>query len=238
MKKSELNDRILDQVLTYAAEKELDHFNSLFPSDDELASGVSLSPDFERRMDRYFQTLKRRENSRRLTRVALRICAVILVLLIAATTVIFSVEAFRIPFLNLFHDVNKDSTTIRVEDKVVDYQAFSDKTQGLYLPTYVPEGYSVASLERMDPFYRVTFVDNKSSNILFYTLLDGTSLGVDSEDANVENLSISDIPAQYFEKGDVHHLVFKCAEQVFLVKCTLPKDEMVRIAESMKLNGK
>ena len=143
MKQSELNDKILDQVLQYAAEKEIDDLCEGLPSDEELNAKISLSPSFEDRMENLFKSERRKQSYRKAGKSALRVAAVVFVLLAVSTTVIFSVEAFRVPFLNLFSDTKKDSTTISVEKRTVDYKAFSEQAKGLYLPSYMPDGYAV-----------------------------------------------------------------------------------------------
>ncbi len=235
MKQSELNNKIFDQVLQYAAEKEIDDLCSDLPSEEDLKSKITFSPSFENKMDRLFKYERRKQSYKRFGKSALRVAAVIFVLLAASTTVIFSVEAFRVPFLNLFSVTKKDSTTINVENKTVDYKAFSEQAKGLFLPSYIPEGYTVKSVAKFGPVYEVSFADSKGNIISLKKLPGGTSLGVDSENAKVENITINNAQAQYYEKGDIHNLVFKLNENAYFLTGYLSQNEMIHIAESMKL---
>ncbi len=235
MSTSEPDDKMLDQLISYAAQKQIDDFCARLPCDADLDAQVSLSPSFQARMDHTFKSVRRRQFYGRLGKSALKIAAAIVAFLAVSTTVIFSVEAFRIPFLNLFSETKKESTTITVEEKAVDYQQFSEKIKGLYLPSYVPDGYSIKSIERFATLYVIKFTNDKSAEISLKALPGGTTLGVDSEDGNAEHVTVNDAPAQYFEKETEHKLVFKLKENAFMLISVLSKKEMIHIAESMKL---
>ncbi len=47
-------------------------------------------------------------------------------------------------------------------------------------------------------------------------------------------IMVNDQPAEYFEKNNIATLIYKHDENIYLLSAQLLKDELVKIAESMK----
>ena len=92
-----------------------------------------------------------------------------------------------------------------------------------------------SSIEKLGTFYVVMFTNSKGNSIRLKNLPGGSTVGVDSEGAKVENIPINNSTAQYFQKGETNNLVFKLNESAYYIVGIVSKDEMIHIAESMKL---
>jgi hypothetical protein len=235
MKKDELTENLYDEIYKYAAAQRMDELAGEYPSDDELGD-IKLSPQFKKKMGRYFKRLRRQNNRSRNRKIALRIAAGIIVLLLVSTTVVFSVEAFRLPVLNLLRNIGKESTTIYVKEGDADYSSVADKIHGLYLPSYIPDSYSIKVIINSANNKRVTYEDTANRSINFMYLLYNTTLGIDSENAQEKQVPVNGEDAQLYIKGDYGTLIFSFKDQQFVLQGHLSEQEIIKMAESLKLH--
>ena len=234
MDKHELNDKLFDELLKFVVDKKVDESPIDVPSDEELDNNISLRPDFEKKMDQFFKKATRKERGLRIRRTLIRVGVTAMGVLVVFTAVIFSVDALRVPFLNFFNTVNQESTTIHVNDERADYSALGDQIKGLYLPTYIPDSYTVKTIDIKSSYYRIVLQDANQNSITMRKLLEGYSVGLDSESAEVESLTVNDGQAQYYVKDGINTLVFKYDTNAFMLAGIVSKDELIRIAESIK----
>lgn len=233
MNKQELNEKIFDDMLSYALEESADDPASSLPPDEELEKEVTLRPEFEARMAHFFRRQKQKERSRRSGRVLLKAACFLCIIIVVSTAVIFSVEALRVPFLNFFSNSGNDSTTVHVEDAGAEYDAYADQVKGLYLPSYIPDTYSVASVERTSNYYRAIYKSADENMIVLQSLLNGSSAGIDNTGSIIERLTINDEEAQFFTKDQSNILIFKYKQNAMMLSAKISKIELVKIAESI-----
>jgi hypothetical protein len=234
MNKQELNEKVFDEMLIFAAEKSADDLASSLPSDEELAKQVTFSPEFEKRMSDFFRNVERKQRNRQIRRTLIKVGIAACIALAVMSSLVMSVEAFRVPFLNLFSRSDDKSVTVKVEDKIANYDAFADQIKGLYLPSYIPDTYSVSEVLNPGNSYIVIFENSDGARIDLTALLSGSSTGIDNENAVIENILINDEEAQYYSSNGVNNLIFKYDQNVFALRAQIPKDEMVKMAESLK----
>jgi hypothetical protein len=225
-------DDIFDHMLQYAAEQSMEDMANDYPLDSELDQQPSYSPEFESRMTNYFKKVKRRGQTYRLGRVALKVAVFALVFLGVSTAVVFNVEAFRVPFLNLFSQSGDISITINVRDEKADYSSFRDKVSGMDLPTYIPENYYVESIEATKTLNYVVYANVDGDKIILDKLFEGTVV-MDNEHSMIKDITVNDEPAQFFEKSGMRTLIFKFNGNYFMLNGIISEDELFQIAQSM-----
>ena len=234
MDKHKLNDTIIDELIKYAAEQEVDRLADQF-TDEAKAADIKYSPGFDLRMRRLFKQTKKQERRTRVLHALPRVGVAAAVLLLLSIPFIMSVDAFRLPLLNYFNEISHHSTVIRVDETAVDYGAIKDKIHNLYLPSYITPNYSFDSFTNDKQYCIITFSNDDGEVIILRSLIKGNSIGADSEESNVVELIINNEPAQYFSKDGFNMLVFKYNDAIFMISATVDKDEIIKIAESMKL---
>ncbi|NLZ52115.1 MAG: DUF4367 domain-containing protein [Thermoanaerobacteraceae bacterium] len=85
------------------------------------------------------------------------------------------------------------------------------------------------SINKLSPTKTIT------ATIFSCTVLSKDSVaGVDSENAYTETIKVNGDNAEYFFKDKISILLFKYDGIVFLLQGSLPKNELIKIAESMK----
>jgi len=237
MDRNELNNNIFDRLTEFAAVRSLEEMALSLPSGDQLDSEVSLRPEFEQRMELLFRTAERKLQGVRRRKRAIKAAVAIAATLVVFTTVVASVEAFRVPVLNFFMENGDGYMSISIMNDGANYDDFAQAATGLYLPSYIPEAYSVDSIEDADSIYAAIYKDATENLIIFKRLSAGTNLVIDTEDVVIESLTINGESAQYSEKHGFGNLIFTIEDNFFLLSGGVGKDEMVKIAESVKIFG-
>lgn len=228
MKKEELNERILDEIIRYAVIKEMEE--TQWPSHEELAAKYLFSDKFEANMQILFRDLKRQELITKIKNASLKTAAVILLLFAVSFGAIMSVEAYRVTVLNFFLERSRESTTISIGSNNNDYPGL----QSGLLPEYLPVGYVNILYQDIGDYYFAIFRNEAGDEIYLEKLSEGSSAGIDSEYAYIEHLTVNGYNAQYYRKNNTGTLLFKYGGHVFLLSAPLPKEELVKIAESFR----
>ena len=234
MNKYELNEQIFDQVLKYVAEEKMENMAKDFPSKDELDSKIMLSSEFKKNMERFIKKLKHKERTLNFGKRFLKVGVIAVACMLVCFTAVYNVEALRVPFLNFFNNINQQSTTIHVQDDENLYSSFGDQIKGLYLPDYIPELYKVKSINRVDKNYNVLFKNSDGLTIELRAMAGGSSAGVDSENADAIQIIVNGEQAQYYSKNGDNILIFEYDANAFLLDGPISKEELIKIAESMK----
>lgn len=234
MNKDELNEKVFDQFLKYAAEQSIDKMAQKFPSDEELKRTITFSPEFEKRMQDFFKKAKRKDMAEANRKKLIKIVVPAAVFIVICFTVVSNVEALRVPILNFFDNISKQSTSIEIQDNQDYYSAFSDQIKGLYLPEYIPATYKIKSIDKASNIYTVHFENDSGGYIDFSSLKSGSFAGIDSESADSEKLTVNGQSAQLFIKNNLTTLVFEYDQNAFMVDGILPESELIKIAESIK----
>lgn len=234
MNKGELNEKIFDEIIKYATANEVNRIANDLPSEKELAAKYTFTQEFDNKMQLLFEQQKNSEVKAGKRKTILKIAAIIFIFLAVSTITIANVDAFRVHVLNLFSEMGDRSTTIYIDDTETSYDTILSEDQGLYLPTYIPEGFMVVSVDKFNDYYLITYKNAAETVIELERLPSGSSVGLDIEKAQIEQIVINNELAQYFLKNEVGNLIFKYKENAFLISATISKNELVKMAESME----
>ena len=234
MNKNELNEKILDEIIKYAAANQAEKAAEGLPPKEELASQHAFSQEFKKKMGHLFVQQKRKERSAKTLKNALKVAVIVFLILAALTATIFSVDALRLPVLNFFFVTNKESMTIHFKSGA-GYDDYADQFRGYYLPEYIPDGYWVSSFDRGNGIlYHIEYKNSAGDIIHISSLTENSAAGIDYEGVQKEQLTINGEMALYVYENGGCTLLYQYDELVFRLSAELPKEEVVRIAESMK----
>ena len=234
MNKNELNEKLFDQILKYAAEERMDRMANDFPSEVELERAITLTPEFHKRMNTFLKKVKHKEFLLSFRKKSFTAGIIISVSFIICFSVVSNVDALRVPFLNFFNDINKQSTTIYVNDGDGLYSSFGDQIKGLYLPSYIPELYKVKSINKADKNYIAIFINPAGQIIKLRAIIGESALGVDTENADIVQLTVNGGMAQFYSKNEQNTLIFEYDNNAFILDGPITKDELINIAKSME----
>ncbi len=199
------------------------------PSQDELRS-IPLSEKFQKRMERLIHQQKK-FYYHWINTAAKRVACILLLLALAATTVTFSVEALREPFLRFVVETfEKGSRLIFPADSA------EDQPIEPMLPAYIPDGFSL-NLDMSDEYTIIRhYADSKGRIFAFSQWSDGTSTGLNTEDVLPQKIMIQNKYEGFsFQNEEISYISFAASKYIFNLEGTLSEEELLKIAESIPL---
>lgn len=211
-------------------------FCKTLPTDEEL-SGITFSEEFERKMQKLIDRQKKFYYYWFNT-VGKRVAAIILVLLLSLTTITFSVRALREPVIRFIVETyEKFSNVIFVNDKSEE-DIIDDFTFVKIDPTYIPEGYSLESNFEYDNGYQAMYANKENGITIIYSqhINNDSVLQANTEGVSYQNITINNLEGiSYSNKGN-NTVIFNSKEYVFSLTSKISNEELVKIAESIKIN--
>lgn len=104
-----------------------------------------------------------------------------------------------------------------------------------YRPTYLPKGFQLFNTVTQPSLILYEYeTDSGSSLTILMSLSDGR-IYMDTEGVELEEVDFEGTTAYYFEKDDSSHLIFGKDDYHFVVYGNVDKDEILKIAEGIKI---
>lgn len=191
-----------------------------------------FSKEFENKMRRLVSIEKRKLRARKALKIAVRVAAAIVVVLIVSTAVIFSSEALRVQFLSMFYQKNERSIDI-------DFSETGKHGEPLEIiePEYIPEGYTLQKLDIMPGnMGGISIYSNKSGNEFQVMQDNGTpSITIDNEGAKTYEKYIDGIKILVIENNvkKFNHVLFNKGTATFSIFGKIDVSELIKMAESL-----
>mgnify|MGYP002350923992 CR=1 FL=1 len=164
-----------------------------------------------------------------------RVAVIILALGSVLAASLFSVDAFRVKVLNFFMETKPEYTEFRLEEskerrndeKVVDWS-------NSYMPTYVPEGYTVEFSENGSAIKSILF-QNAEGKIIDYTQhTEAANFNYDTESASSREITVNEKGGTLIVKEGTYSIVWKYEKSIFVVMTQIDEQETLKIAENIK----
>jgi hypothetical protein len=183
------------------------------------------------------------------TAVAVLAAAVFLFVTVA------NVQALRVRVLNLLVDIQPQYTSFRLNgDEATAKESAGNSPNSVksaagsagagdlqigwsnaYVPTYVPDGYQVSSIDNKTLIKKIVFQNPaKDSTINYMEFSEDSNLAVDTENAVVKPVNINGNKGRLIEKNSLVTAVWAMDNRMFLVQAPLSAETVLKIAEGVK----
>ncbi len=232
MKKQIKSLNIVDQMLKYASELRMDDMAGEIAIPEEMAART-YSSEFDNRMSAYFKTMRRKSACRRTGKALTRVAVIVIAFLAVSTTVVMSVDAFRVPALEFFGRVEDGAYSASVVDVSGIYDSNKEEIKGTFLPSYVPEGYKLDFVDRAGRIYTVRYINDSDGFIIFQLLIEGSAVQVSNNGIQKE-VPVKDQTGQLFLENGQSTLLFKYQKNTFLLGGTIDEEDIVHMADSLE----
>lgn len=210
------------------------------PSDEELAN-ISFSDEFEEKMQKLIEKQKKFYYYW-LNTAGKRAAAVIAALFVGLTAVTFGVKAIREPFLRFIVETfEKFSSIIFINDDDNSSQsnvaASADVELEVAEPQYIPDGFVLESKNEDFMVYQELYFNSDKSKSIVYTqmITKNAIVQADTEDTTYNNIQINGYEAISYTRNGNNTVVFNSDKYVFTVTGSVDMNEIIKIAESIKI---
>ena len=235
MKEKHIDDMIQLALEAIDAEEAEQIEETTFDHEDEesykaaFASFLNKLEKEEKENERQNKTESR--NGR--LRIAAEIAAGIVIAAgLAGTYAIVNVEAVRVRVMQLLIDIQNDHTELEFVEDIQSTFIVPEGWKGLYYPSYIPDGFELQELGQF--VYDADYVNAEGKEFLFTEMGEETSTDLDSEDGRLSYVLIGGRSGFCIEKGKWVTLTWSTDDRYFVLESTLPKEESIKIAESVK----
>jgi len=197
---------------------------------------------FVRRLNRYFTQMYLKKAARRLVPMGYKKVAVVLSLFIVILLTSFlSVEAVRVKVLNMFIQVEREYTEIRLGQ---DSQRYEDSHiqidwDNAYVPSKIPKGFRITKVTNNETLKSIKYENENKDYILFQQNNEHSSANADTEESDeVTHTTIQGEDGLVIRKKDLITIVWQNKTRLFLImgkSTSVSKEELIQMAESVKL---
>lgn len=235
-------EKILEELLVYAANQEAERSEDDFPPDEEFDKLFQPSQGFEETMQRLIRNQRRKTMLKSILKMTVKVAGFLIIVTGVFLTAALSVKATRTEILNLITETTKEYLNIKYEDRTIldDKQdnLFQDWEQ-LYLPEYVPEGFEIKKTERLIRISTVEYANREGVMITFsYAPASSRTLSLDTEEATIKELTILGNPALAIEKNTTgipeNKIVFNNGEMSFYISSSYDIEELIKMADNVR----
>lgn len=201
------------------------------PTDEILEQSQAFSSKFERDME--YLLLRQQNPPRRLHHVfAKRIALIALTVALAATS-LMSVEAIRIPVLRFFTEVHETFTRI-VFGGEDEQTPLPEEIQQVYLPSFLPEGFTQDS-ELFDPSFVIVSYVNGTDYFEWSQYTHNFAHHVNTEGVTLETLERDGKSYLYYSQQGQQTLIWEEGGYSFLCSGNLSKEVLLQIVTSLEI---
>lgn len=213
-------------------EDELDRYTEACDSDEQLEA---LALRGEQRMLKHINRAYRKSQTmyavqRTIPRIVRVAASILLFCYIGLTVAIAADSSVRIKVMEFILNIEEEYTEFGLVDTGT-YMDVPIEWQGYYYPAYIPEGLTIRR------FYRNEVQYERSDGVqLDFSDIDAsTSCAIDTENANVEFISINGYSAVLVEKEPWISIIWSIDNRVLMINYTGEKADLIRIAESVRM---
>ncbi|MDF1618626.1 DUF4367 domain-containing protein [Petrocella sp. FN5] len=186
--------------------------------------------DYTKEMKKEEQRLRRSVN---IKKYASRAAVVLLALLLSSAVVTMSVEAFRIRFLNLFIETEKDHNRIDFNESE-EVLELPEGSSNDYYPTYLPEGYSLLDSQSGEYTKIATFLNQDNQLLIFTQNVNNMGVNIDNEHSDIELVPINDSEGYMTNKDGIISISWSENDVIFSLEGSEEIGLMIKIAKKIK----
>ncbi len=215
-------DLFIDEALDVAE-------NSMTETLTEPEEEIAYSEKHKEDMERIFRLAQKKEDAKRIRMYASRAACLLLIGVLAVGGMIVGVDAGRRWKWNLGEiDPSEKNTTFQfIEENGVPYENNSMQLQ------YVPEGYKKIQSGSIMNYAYVGF----EKNDLYFAIseISDGDTGIHAENAETETAFVNGTEGEFIRTPERNFLLWYIQERHFKLEGNMPDEEMIKVAEGMKL---
>ncbi|PKM57967.1 MAG: hypothetical protein CVU98_03300 [Firmicutes bacterium HGW-Firmicutes-3] len=239
---SDEHEQMMESFYRYIGYQHIKNVGKEFDEISELAKDIEYPKELDSWFNDYLEKSKKAEMRNKriifIKRLAKRVAMVTLVLGIGLTVMTFSVDAFRIKFLNLVTDVTQRYTGFQVVE-IEDHEAINIPADwnNYYLLDYVTNGYSFDRIQEFGENKIVFYQNSQGDEIQFSQFPNNNSFQVDTENAVTTEIIINGNKGTLVEKNGLLTLIWYNANHAFYLMGNIDKEEIIKMAESFNVKN-
>lgn len=239
MKENE--NKIMESFYHYISENHINHVAEEFDRISADALEVAYPSTLDVWFDDYNEQLKKQDQKRKFrSRVQLlskRVAIFFAIALVGIFLTTMSVEAFRIKLFNIVTEVTEKYTKVSIIETENGLESQLD-WDAYYAPEYIPEGHNYSNSENFGEIKIIFYSNVAGKEIQFSQTPVNPEYQIDTEDAIVTEIIVNAEKGFLVEKEGLLTLIWTNGERTFHIIGEIEKDEIIKMAKSLKYFSK
>lgn len=168
----------------------------------------------------------------RLSNISHRVALFICIILVGLTLTVTTVEAFKIPILNLLIHTTETYTNIKINSYASSTAPkLPAEWDHQFYPHYIPEGFEIIKASINSANGKIIY-KNENNNIILYTVcINNQDLFIDTENITSKDIMVNDSPAKLLFKNNLSTIIFNNQSSLFTLSGDISEEELITIAE-------
>ena len=219
-------NEILKEALIAAMDRELETIPS------NLTDYHSFSINFEKKM----KVLLKKANIKyiNINRFRIRRSIVAASLILIILTASMSVEAVRMPVIRLTEKIYTEFSEILFENE--DNIEYPQKIEEVYLPSYIPEGYTLTEVvDDMRSMHFFFYTNEEGQELSVEQMTFNVSMAVDTEGITTEEITINDMNGIIYTKRGLTSIIVNDNRYVHFISGYESREELIKVVESLRI---
>ncbi len=221
-----MTNDILKEALIISMEREL----GSIPSGEDFKDFHNFSADFEKKMKHLIKKTKVKYININKFKIRKSIVAASLILIIVTASM--SVEAVRMPIIRLTEKIYTEFSEILFENE--DNIEVPQKIEEVYVPAYIPEGYSLKEeVNDMRSMHFFFYTNEEEQEISVEQMTFNVHMAVDTEGIKTEEITIKGMSGIIYSKRGLTSIIVNDNRYVHFISGYESREELIKIVESL-----
>lgn len=230
----DLRKKKSESLLKLALEEQLEQDEEMlkYSENSERENIHVFSKEHEEKMKKIFKMADKVERKAKYKQKYRQLVAGVVIFLCFSTVTVTNVEAFKLPIIQFFKEVQEKYTLFGVKGE--ESQIVSEQFQQ-YVPTYVPEDYVIVEVEEDVKRFCIKYENSKDNSVYIYYYWDEMNVAVvDTEEGIVQEINIYGNSAYVVEKKNEIKININKGTQRFYLNGRVSYEDAIKIMESIE----
>jgi len=242
MDKLELNSRLFDTILKAAVEEDFQRELDALPAEGALKKEYEPSTELRQKIREIVKSDHHKVIVKNALRYAKKVAVIFAIIIPISLGSLLSVEASRNVIFNSVFEWKADHVDIYFQDTSSKQPAQNVDKSGSYQPQYLPEGFSEIETVKYGETQRIKYQNKEKVSIVFEQtpLAEEGTTTVDTEHSTYKEITINGQKASLFAAktpNDKTYILWQNERTSFLLNSTIDQQELIKIAENMKIKN-
>jgi len=238
--RTEINEQenMMDSLYRYVGYRHSENVARELDEISKLAKDMEYPKELDDWFAGYIENVKKSEKkAKRMAaakRIANKAAMVAIVLMIGLALVTFSVDALRIGVLNFIVETTQRYTSIKVGNVIDKEDEVTIPWSSYYLQEYITDGYSISRVEEFSDI-RMIYYQNASGEVIEFSQSFGNyNYQIDTENAEATEVMINGTKGILADKNGDITLIWSNSDYTFFLFGKADREEIIKMAESIK----
>lgn len=207
--------------------------DSILDEIEDSNEEVIFSKEHNEKMNELFKKVQIKYNVKKICQYAKRIAIILLVAIVIVGITTFSVEAYRVKFMNYITKFTSNYIKFSNEEDNQDDSSNIDTSVENVVFDYLPEGFKLIRSSKNKVITEIEF-EKDNLFIRYDSSNTESNFEFDVENAQVEYTKINNIEYTIIEKDDMISIFWISGNKSNYIESNVEKEELIKVAENIK----